>query len=76
MRGEQDLIEAIKQNLVDSGCSKKQIEDFFILYEKKDKEQILVMLKEHKKSLLKKLRTDKREIDDLDYLILDIQNNF
>ena len=27
MRGEQDLIEAIKQNLVDSGCSKKQIED-------------------------------------------------
>ena len=76
MRGEQNLIEAIKQNLVDSGCSKKQIEDFFILYEKKDKEQILVMLKEHKKSLLKKLRTDKREIDDLDYLILDIKNNF
>jgi len=76
MRGEQDLTEAINQNLVDSGCSKKQIEDFFILYEKKDKEQILVMLKEHKKSLLKKLRTDKREIDDLDYLILDIQNNF
>ena len=37
MRGEQDLTEAIKQNLVDSGCSKKQIEDFFILYEKRIK---------------------------------------
>ena len=34
------------------------------------------MLKAHKENLLKKLRTDKRKIDDLDYLIIDIQNNF
>ena len=36
----------------------------------------LKMLKAHKENLLKKLRTDKRKIDDLDYLIIDIQNNF
>ncbi len=76
MRGEQNLKEAIKQNLVDSGCNKKQIEDFFKLYEENNKEQILKMLKAHKENLLKKLRTDKRKIDDLDYLIIDIQNNF
>ena len=28
MRGEQDLKDAIKQNLIDSGCNKKQIEEF------------------------------------------------
>ena len=33
MRGEQDLKDAIKQNLIDSGCKKKQIESFFELYE-------------------------------------------
>ena len=75
MRGEQDLKEAIKQNLIDSGCNKKQIEKFFKLYEQRQKDEI-IMLKEHKESLLKKLRLDKKEIDDLDYLILDIQNNF
>ena len=76
MRGEQDLTEAINQNLVDSGCSKKQIEKFFELYEQRQKDEIITMLKEHKENLLKKLRLDKKEIDDLDYLILDIQNNF
>ena len=76
MRGEQDLKEAIEQNLIDSGCNKKQIEKFFKLYEQRQKDEIIMMLKEHKESLLKKLRLDKKEIDDLDYLILDIQNNF
>ena len=76
MRGEQDLKEAIEQNLIDSGCNKKQIKKFFKLYEQRQKDEIIMMLKEHKESLLKKLRWDKKEIDDLDYLILDIQNNF
>lgn len=76
MRGEQDLKEAIEQNLIDSGCNKKQIEKFFKLYEQRQKDEIITMLKEHKESLLKKLRLDKKEIDDLDYLILDLQNNF
>ena len=76
MRGEQDLKEAIEQNLIDSGCNKKQIEKFFKLYEQRQKDEMITMLKEHKESLLKKLRLDKKEIDDLDYLILDLQNNF
>ena len=76
MRGEQDLKEAIEQNLIDSGCNKKQIEKFFKLYEQRQKDEMITMLKEHKVSLLKKLRLDKKEIDDLDYLILDLQNNF
>lgn len=76
MRGEQNLKDAIKQNLIDSGCKRKQIESFFELYEQRQKDEIITMLKEHKENLLKKLRLDKKEIDDLDYLILDIQNNF
>ena len=76
MRGEQDLKEAIEQNLIDSGCNKKQIEKFFKLYEQRQKDEIITMLKEHKESLLRKLRLDKKEIDDLDFLILYIQNNF
>jgi len=76
MRGEQDLKEAIEQNLIDSGCNKKQIEMFFKFYEQRQKDEMITMLKEHKESLLKKLRLDKKEIDDLDYLILDLQNNF
>ena len=76
MRGEQDLKEAIEQNLIDSWCNKKQIEKFFKLYEQRQKDEMITMLKEHKESLLKKLRLDKKEIDDLDYLILDLQNNF
>ena len=76
MRGEQNLKDAIMQNLIDSGFNKKQINEFFELYENNKKDDMLKMLKSHKSNLLKKLRTDKREIDDLDYLILDIQNNF
>ena len=55
---------------------KKQINEFFELYENNKKDDMLKMLKYHKSNLLKKLRNDKREIDDLDYFILDIQNNF
>ena len=46
MRGEQDLKDAIKQNLIDSGCNKKQIEKFFELYEQRQKDEIITMLKE------------------------------
>ena len=45
MRGEKDIRQAIMQNLKDAGCTKKQAEEFFELY-------------------------------DLDYLILDIINNY
>lgn len=76
MRGEQNLKDAIMQNLIDSGFNKKQINEFFELYENNKKDDMLKMLKSHKSNLLKKLRNDKREIDDLDYFILDIQNNF
>lgn len=76
MRGEQNIKEAITQNLIDGGCNKKQIEEFFKLYDTNEKEKMIELLKKHKEKLLKKLRKDKKEIDDLDYLILDIQNNF
>ena len=33
MRGEQDIREAIMQNLKDSGFTKKQAEEFFKLYD-------------------------------------------
>lgn len=76
MRGEQDIREAIMQNLKDAGCTKKQAEEFFKLYDLGEKEKIVELLKNHKECLLKKLRSNKKEIDDLDYLILDIKNNY
>ena len=41
-----------------------------------EKEKLLELLKCHKECLLKRLRNNKKEIDDLDYLILDIKNNY
>ena len=48
MRGEQDLIEAIKQNLVDSGCSKKQIEDFLYYMKINEDKEIEDLSKEER----------------------------
>ena len=50
MRGEQDLKDANKKNLINSGCNKKQIEKFFELSEQKQKDEIITMLKEHKEN--------------------------
>ncbi len=76
MRGEQDLKEALEQNLRDSGCNENQIEEFFELYNSNELDKMLILLSNHKKFLLKELHKNQKEIDDLDYLILDLKNNY
>ncbi len=76
MRGEQDLKEALEQNLRDSGCNENQITEFFELYDNNELDKMLILLSNHKKFLLKELHKNQKEIDDLDYLILDLKNYY
>ena len=75
MRGEQNLKEAIIQNLKDAGCNKKMIEEFLKLFSKNDKNEMLNLLSKYRKDLLEKLHRDEKELDNLDYLIIDLKNN-
>ena len=75
MRGEQDITEALVQNLKDAGCGKSIIDEFLDLFEKKDREKILKLLEKYRVTLLKNLHKNQREIDNLYYLIVDLKNN-
>lgn len=75
MRGEQDIKEALIQNLEDAGCNQNQIKEFLELFSKKEKDKILNLLAKHREILIKKLHKDQKEVDILDYLILDLKNN-
>lgn len=75
MRGEQNLKESIIQNLKDAGCDKKIVDKFFELFPKKEKREAIELLEEHRKKLLEKLHKNEKELDNLDYLILDLKNN-
>lgn len=76
MREEQDLKEALEQNLRDSGCNENQIKEFLELHDSNELDKMLILLNNHKKFLLKELHKNQKEIDDLDYLILDLKNNY
>ncbi len=75
MRGQQNLKEALVQNLQDAGCNKKVIEEFLKLFSKNEKNKIFDLLSKHRITLLKTLHKNQREIDNLDYLMLDLKNN-
>ena len=75
MRGEQDIEEALIQNLEDAGCGKKTISVFLKLYKNNEKDEIENLLLKCRKSLLDSLHKNQKQIDILDYLILDLRNN-
>lgn len=75
MRGEQNLKEAIIQNLKDAGCNKKMIEEVLKLFSKDNKNEMLNILTNHRKDLLEKLHKNEKKLDNLDYLIIDLKNN-
>ena len=75
MRGEQNLKEAIIQNLKDAGCTKEIIDEFLKLFSKENKAEMLSLLTKYRKKLLEKIHKNEKELDVLDYLILDLKNN-
>lgn len=75
MRGEQNLKEAIIQNLKDAGCNKKMIEEFLSLFSTNNKNEMLNLLAKYRRELLEKIHKNQKELDDLDYLIIELKNN-
>lgn len=65
--------EKLQQNLEDAGCNSEIIEEFFALLEQNDIEKILILLAKHRKTLLEQMHQSQREVDILDYLIVDLE---
>lgn len=66
---------ALNQNLIDSGCTKEVIDEFFLLFEQKRKKEALRLLAKHKSELLDNLHDSQNKIDCLDYLIFNLNQN-
>ena len=73
INGEQDKKEALIQNLQDAGCNKKLIDNFFSLLEQKQFDQIYILLRKYRNTLLDNIHKQQKEIDILDYLIVDLR---
>ena len=73
MRGEQNLKEAIIQNLKDAGCSHQQIQELLELYKQNKKEKIHKILDKHRKNVLNKVHESEKQIDCIDYFIYQIE---
>ena len=73
MNEEQDKKEALIQNLQDAGCNQKLIDKFFSLLEQKQFDQIYMLLRKYRNTLLNNIHKQQKEIDILDYLIMDLR---
>ena len=73
MIGNQDKKEVIIQNLQDAGCNQKIIDEFWDLLDKKQIDKIFILLSKYRSSLLESLHKNQKEIDILDYLIVDLK---
>lgn len=73
MIGDQDRKESLIQNLQDAGCNSKIIDEFLDLLDKKQIDKIFILLSKYRSSLLEALHKNQKEIDILDYLIVDLK---
>lgn len=73
MNGEQDKKEDLIQNLQDAGCNQKLIDNFFSLLDQKQFDQIYILLRKYRNTLLNNIHKQQKEIDILDYLIVDLK---
>lgn len=73
MIGDQDRKEVLIQNLQDVGCNQKIIDEFLDLLDKKQIDKIFILLSKYRSSLLESLHKNQKEIDILDYLIVDLK---
>lgn len=67
--------ERLIQNLKDTGCDKKIINEFIELLNNNDLNNIFSLLRKYREELLEIVHKKQKEIDILDYLILDLKNN-
>ena len=73
MIGDRDRKETLIQNLQDAGCNQKIIDEFLDLLDKKQTDKIFILLSKYRSSLLESLHKNQKEIDILDYLIVDLK---
>ena len=73
MIGDEDRKETLIQNLQDAGCNQKIIDEFLDLLDKKQIDKIFILLSKYRSSLLESLHKNQKEIDILDYLIVDLK---
>ena len=67
--------EAVKQNLIDAGCSAQLIQQFISLQAEHKTDEILSLLAKQRKSLLDGVHAEERKIYCLDYLVNKLKNN-
>ena len=60
---------SIKECLKDAGCSKEMIQSVMNCIENNEYERKIMLLKNHRCQLLKKIHHDQKQIDCLDYLL-------
>ena len=65
--------EKIRQNLIDAGCDHDTIMDFFQVSDADKFSKQLVLLRRHRKKLLDNIHKWQKEIDCLDYLMIQIE---
>lgn len=65
--------ERIKQNLMDAGCDSKTISDFFKITGVDMFRKQLILLSRHRKKVLDDIHRRQKQIDCLDYLIMQIE---
>ena len=61
--------EAVKQNLIDAGCSEQLIQQFVSLQAEYKTDEILSLLSKQRKNLLDNVHAEERKIYCLDYLV-------
>ena len=69
----EDKTEELIQNLQDAGGSKEIVNEFSKLLKEKQMDKIFILISKYRSSLLERLHQNQKEIDILDYLILDLK---
>ena len=69
----EDKTEELIQNLQDAGGNREIVKEFSKLLKEKQMDKIFILLSKYRSSLLESLHQNQKEIDILDYLILDLK---
>ena len=69
----EDKTEELIQNLQDAGGNNEIVKEFSKLLKEKQKDKIFILLSKYRSSLLESLHQNQKEIDILDYLIIDLK---